>query len=324
MIPVWMKKSAIAQHAQSIKRLCKGIRNEPIDMGVTTMRSTTFAVIGGDLRQVHLAGLLSADEYNVLTVGFDRDVEISSDILRLKSASEAVMKSDCVILPLPFTADGVTVNAPFARAPIPLEEIWKAARKSQIVAGGRFTQGVYDAAGSIGFRPVDYYEREELAILNTIPTAEGAIQIAMEELPITVHNARCLVTGFGKVAKMLSHDLYALGADVTCCARKYADLAWMKALGYHPLHFSSLPRLIGNFDVIFNTVPAMILNEDLLSRVDKNCLVIDLASKPGGVDFETAGRLGLKTFWALSLPGKVAPITSGAMIKDTILNILDE
>jgi dipicolinate synthase subunit A len=283
---------------------------------------TTFAVIGGDLRQVHLAGLLSADEYNVFAVGFDRDVEISPDVLRLKSASEAVMKSDCIILPLPFTVDGDTVNAPFARSPIPLEEIWGAAGKKQIVTGGKFTQDVYTAADSRGFCPVDYYEREELAILNTIPTAEGAIQIAMEELPVTIHNAQCLVIGFGKVSKMLCHDLAALGANVTACARKYSDLAYMKTLGYTPLQISHLGSSIADYDVIFNTVPAVILNESLLSRLHKDCLVIDLASKPGGVDFETAGRLGLKTFWALSLPGKVAPLTSGAIIRDTILNIL--
>jgi len=285
---------------------------------------TTFAVIGGDLRQVHLADLLTDCNYNVYAVGFDRDVEISPNVLRLKSAAEAVGKSDCIILPLPFSIDGTTVNAPYARMPISLDEIWRSSGENKLVTGGKFTKDVYSAGRDYGFRPVDYYEREELAVLNTIPTAEGAIQIAMEELPITLHNSNCLVTGFGRVSKMLCRDLSALGARVTACARKYSDLAWMKTLGYTPVHISSLDSCIGGFDIVFNTVPAIILGEKLLLLLKKDCLVIDLASKPGGVDFETARRLGIKTFWALSLPGKVAPITSGGIIKDTIINILAE
>ncbi|MDR3643726.1 MAG: dipicolinate synthase subunit DpsA [Clostridia bacterium] len=289
------------------------------------LKNKTFAVIGGDLRQVHLAGLLAADDgYNVLAVGFDREIELASDVARCKSAAEAVQKAGCVILPLPFTVDGVTVNAPYARSPVPLEEVWGAADAATLITGGKLTEKVWDISRRHGFKLVDYYDREELEILNTIPTAEGAIQIAMEELPITIHGARCLVMGYGRVAKTLCRDLAALGAQVTACARKYADLAWIKALGYQAVHISALHGIIGSFDIVFNTVPAVILTEAVLSDIRKDCLVIDLASKPGGVDFETAGHLGLKTVWALSLPGKVAPITSGVIIKDTILNILAE
>lgn len=287
-------------------------------------RKHTFTVIGGDLRQVHLAGLLAADGYDVLAVGFDRDVEVSRSVILCKSASETIRKSDCIVLPLPFTVDGVTVNAPFARAPIPLEEIWGAADGTKIITGGKFTKEVWDIAHEHGLKLADYYDREELAVLNTIPTAEGAIQIAMEELPITIHNSKCLVTGYGHVAKTLCRDLKALGARVTACARKYSDLAWMKALGYNAAHISRLGEIIGDFDVVFNTIPAVILTESILSNLKKDSLVIDLASKPGGVDFETAGHLGIRTVWALSLPGKVAPITSGEIIKETVLNILAE
>ncbi|HEX3025788.1 MAG TPA: dipicolinate synthase subunit DpsA [Clostridia bacterium] len=289
------------------------------------LRNKTFAVIGGDMRQVYLAGLLSNDDgYSVLAVGFDRDIVLAPKVMRCKSATEAVQKAGCVILPLPFTVDGITVNAPYARTPLPLEEIWGAAESDTLITGGKLTEKVWDISRRHGFKLVDYYDREELEVLNTIPTAEGAIQIAMEELPITIHNAKCLVMGYGRVSKMLCHDLKALGAQVTACARKYADLAWIKAMGYNAVHITNLPAVIGGFDVVFNTVPAVILTESVLSNLRKDCLVIDLASKPGGVDFETAGHLGLKTVWALSLPGKVAPITSGEIIKDTIINIISE
>ena len=288
------------------------------------MKNRTIAVIGGDLRQVHLAGLLSAEGFTVFSVGLDRDTELAAGVQKYASAEEAVKKAECVILPLPYSVDGDNVNAPFARTPIPLDEIWDAADSSKLIIGGKFSEKVRDLSRRHNFMLVDYYEREELAILNTIPTAEGAIQIALEELPITIYNANCLVMGFGRVAKTLARDLFALGAKVSVCARKYADLAWIQVLGYRPIHISKIGEDIGRYDVIFNTIPAKVLNEGLLSSLKHGCLVIDLASKPGGVDFETAGRLGTKTVLALSLPGKVAPITSGAMMKDTIMNILSE
>jgi len=295
-----------------------------VEWSLKMLRNKTFTVIGGDLRQVHLASLLSSDGYSILAVGLDRDVEISPNIVRCKSAAEAVQKSSCVILPLPFTVDGITVNAPFARSPVPLEEIWGAANDNTIITGGKFSEKAWDISRHHGFKLIDYYDREELAILNTIPTAEGAIQIAMEELPITIHSAKCLVTGYGRVSKMLCLDLKSLGANVTACVRRYSDIAWIKTMGYEALHMSKLAEIINRFDVVFNTVPAVVLTEAVLSNVKRDCLVIDLASKPGGVDFETAGHLGIKTVWALSLPGKVAPITSGAIIKDTIINIITE
>lgn len=113
---------------------------------------------------------------------------------------------------------------------------------------------------------------------------------------------------------------------MTVCARKFADLAWIRALGYEPLPIVALKDrdAMSEFEMVFNTVPAVILTEEILANLRGECLVVDLASKPGGVDFETARRLGLRTVWALSVPGKVAPITAGCIIRDTILNILEE
>jgi dipicolinate synthase subunit A len=284
-----------------------------------------FAVIGGDLRQIHMSGLLADDGFEVCAAGFDRDVELLPGV-GMRAAAEAVSQADCVVLPLPYSVDGVNVNAPYSKAPLAVEDVLAAAKKGALIVGGKLPPAFFARAEKSGLRAVDYYAREELAVLNTIPTAEGAIQIAMEETPITIHDARCLVTGFGRVAKTLAHDLDALGAKVTVCARKFADLAWIRALGYEPLPIAALKDrdAMSEFEMVFNTVPAVILTEEILANLHGECLVVDLASKPGGVDFETARRLGLRTVWALSVPGKVAPITAGCIIRDTILNILEE
>lgn len=143
-------------------------------------------------------------------------------------------------------------------------------------------------------------------------------------MPITLHNSNCLILGFGRISKVLSKMLLGIGTKVCIAARKPCDLTWADAFGYERIYMNTLAKHIQNFDIVFNTVPKVILNHDILQYVKKDCLIIDLASKPGGVDFETAQNLGLNVIWALSLPGKVAPVTAGGIIKDTIVNIIRE
>lgn len=161
-------------------------------------------------------------------------------------------------------------------------------------------------------------------IPNAVPTAEGAIEIAIAETPFTIHGSKSLVLGYGKIGKILSKDLYALGAQTYVEARKYADLAMIEGHGYEPLPLDNLKDHIHEFDIIFNTIPSLILDDEILAKVKKDALIIDLASKPGGIDFDAAKSYGLKVIWALSLPGKIAPVSSGAIIKDTIINIIKE
>ena len=116
----------------------------------------------------------------------------------------------------------------------------------------------------------------------------------------------------------------ALGARVSVAARKYEQLAWARAFGYGTEHVGQLAGWLCGYDLVVNTVPALVLGEAELADLKPDCLVLDLASKPGGVDLEAAGRLGRTVIWALSLPGKVAPVTAGAAIKNTIYNMLHE
>ena len=169
-------------------------------------------------------------------------------------------------------------------------------------------------------------QNEPLTIANAISTAEGALQIAMEETDITIHNSKILILGFGRIGKILAKDLSVLGAEVTCEARKEEDIAWIKAYGYELLTLNELNKncdVLDKFDIIFNTIPHLILDEEKLKKVNKNALIIDLASKPGGVDFEMCGKLKIKNKWALALPGKVAPVTSAKHIKEEIYKIIE-
>lgn len=282
----------------------------------------TVAVIGGDLRQLTLAGLLRKEGYHVFLYGFDKDITVDSSLS--ESDKTFALNSDIIILPVPVTFDGATVNSPYANTPMRIDEFLRGVNPSALVLGGQIQPNLQKALeeNSIAYR--DYLKREELSVRNAIPTAEGAIEIAMSETLITIHGSKCLVLGYGRIGKILSKMLSGLGAQTFVEARKYADLAMIEGHGCEPLPIDSLPNCIGEFDIIFNTIPAMILNGSLLRCVKKDALIIDLASKPGGVDFDAAKEIGVKVIWALSLPGKVAPVTSGMIIKDTITNIINE
>lgn len=284
-------------------------------------RELYFWVLGGDLRQVKLAQLLQLDGHTVQTCAMEQRPEAGgltgSDTLR------GMERADCVILPLP-AAEGGVLHAPLSGRKLPLDAVLAAMEPGQILCGGRMDAKFLHQAEEKGVRAFDYFAREELAVRNAVPTAEGAIQIAMEELGTTLFGARVLVIGYGRIGRLLAHRLKGLGARVTVSARKYEDLAWIEAFGCCAERTGELEGWLCSYDLIINTVPAPVLGEALLEDVSPECLIIDLASKPGGVDFEAAAALGIKVIWALSLPGKVAPVTSGKIIRDTVYHILQE
>ncbi len=282
----------------------------------------TISVIGGDLRQLTLARLLKDEGYHIFLYGFDKDIQL--DGLELEPDKDFVLSSDIIVLPVPVSFDGIAINSPYAETPMTIEEFLDGINPSAMVFGGQIQPALKHALEENGIAYRDYLKREELSIRNAVPTAEGAIEIAMSETPITIHGSKCLVTGYGKIGKILSKMLCGLGAQTYVEARKYADLAMIEGHGYESLALGELKNMIGEFDIIFNTIPSMIFDETILKKIKKDALLIDLASKPGGVDFEAAKQLGVRVIWALSLPGKVAPTTSGAIIKDTIMNILKE
>lgn len=285
-------------------------------------RALYFWVAGGDLRQVRLAQSLQEDGHRVETFAMEHRPD--PGLLPGSDTMRGMERCDCVILPLPVTGGDGMLNAPLSDLRLPVEELLKGLSPGQIVCAGRVTQSMRVLAEQKQLILRDYFDREELAVANAVPTAEGAIQIAMEELPTTLYGQRVLVIGFGRLGKVLAHRLHGLGAKVTVSARSYGDLAWIEAYGYTPEHTGQLTGWLSSYDLIINTVPARVLDYPQLVDLKEGCLVIDLASRPGGVNQKAAAQLGVKVIWALSLPGKAAPATAGLILRDTVYHILQE
>lgn len=288
-------------------------------------QNLTFAFIGGDPRQVQAISRLASDGHSIRTLALEQaSFPVGLPIHEASDLKTCLMGADIVLLPLPYSNGEETICTPFSKKTVYCSDILREMKPHQLLLVGRADPKLQALADLYSIHVIDYAKREELAILNSIPTAEGALEIALRETPHTIHNSRCLILGYGRIGKHLGMILQGLGAKVTVAARKESDLAWIRARGMDGIPFSTLAEHLQDWDIVWNTVPAMVLDFKLLSRLSDHCLILDLASRPGGVDFDTAQILGKKVIWALSLPGKCAPETAGDIIKDTIVHILEE
>ena len=284
------------------------------------MSQKTVSIIGGDLRQLTVARLLKNAGFSVKLYGWCE--EMSSDF-ELCESKDLAVKSDILIFPMPMCV-GNNINAPFSEKELELDDVLNNIPSKTVVLGGKIPKNVVESLEKQKITYSDYLNREELAVKNALATAEGALEIAMRETPITIHNSKCVVTGYGRIAKILSKMLRNLGAKTTVAARRVEVRAEAEIDGFNAVDISKLKDECMTADIIFNTVPALLFDEDVLSAIDKKSILIDLASKPGGVDFDKAKKTNVNVIWALSLPGKVAPVTSGKIIFETVMNILNE
>ena len=303
------------------------------------------AVIGGDLRSIAAAGRLRERGCETRLYGFRSCERTSGEVDSLCCSSRAADDGltaylsklgeppapnlasaldgcDTAILPLPATSDRVHLSMPFSDESLTLDELIYTMKRQgiRLVCGGRLDADFAARCEAEGMTCFDYFAREEFAVANAVPTAEGAIAIALDELAVTLSGSEVLVVGFGRIGKLLAMKLAALGARVTVSARRADDFAWIRALGYD---CADTTRLCDYFSahapvVIYNTVPSHILGRSELELIPEDTLIVDLASNPGGVDIQTAGALGRRVIWALSLPGKSAPLTAGRIVADTI------
>ncbi len=288
------------------------------------IKKISISIIGGDNRQRELLNILdkeSDDGYEIKAYGITPFKSLRN-IKYYDKLNNEFFSSDIVLLPIPYKDKSGYIPLEDFNERITAGELLEYCHpKSNIVLGKKDWE-IENIANRKGLNIVDLLELEEFAVLNAIPSAEGAIQIALQQRNSVIHKTQCIVLGYGRIGKILAHMLKGLGASVSVEARKNVDLCWIEAMGYNAIHIKDLGEKINNFDIIFNTVPALILDKKILNNVRKDSLIIDLASYPGGTDFEAAKELGLRAVLALGLPGKLFPKTAANAIWKTLKILL--
>lgn len=215
---------------------------------------------------------------------------------------------------MPLSKDNAVVNAPYSNYEIRLDEICLKLENKTFIAGGIPIQFYENKS----IKNIDLLQSEALTILNAIPTAEGTIKIAMEETEITIHESKIMIFGYGRIGKILCQNFKNLGAKVYCVARKEADLAWIREQNCIPITYHEAENEVKKIDIIINTVPSLVIEEKIIKNLKQNCVIIDIASNPGGVDKNIAKRYKIKVITALGIPGEIAPLTAAKYIEQTI------
>ncbi len=294
-----------------------------------------IGILGGDRRLLVTAECLAAG-YECAVWGYSavfgtQDEKYLKSTVRCADWESAVKCSEAVILPLPISRDGVHLNTPLAsgegedgtKKGIRLRQLCETMPTGSLLLGGMLSGTFKRYAAEHGITAIDYYDSEELQIKNSVPTAEGAIAECITRLPITVAGMCAAVFGYGRVGRTLASRLRALGADVFAVARSVKDLSWAKVDGCIPLSLEEYRSYPMQCDAVFNTIPHLIFDEELLGLLRKDTVIFELASDNAGVDTEAAERHGIRVVSLPSLPGKMSYVTAGEIICSAVRGILD-
>ncbi len=276
-------------------------------------------VCGGDRREIELYRCWKESGVKVKMAGFEQASGIeSSDIAREKEFAGA----GALIAPLSgIRADG-TVKALFAAERPSLTACLAKTGPEVILLAGAVAPPLKEQLAEKCNLLITGKD-EELALLNAIPTAEGAIQKAMELSPVTLHGSIALIIGLGRCGTAVARTLQGLGAHVRVLVRRRESAALAYSAGFRPYDIGSAAAALAESDFIFNTAPAPILKADLLKQVKKEALILDLASAPGGTDFDAAAALGLTAVLLPGLPGQAAPRTAGRILARVYRRLID-
>ena len=271
----------------------------------------TLVFAGGDLRTVAAARSFALEGRRVLLTGFDRYAAPSTlppgeALLQFVHLPEqAIPQADAVILPMPYTKGGGVLFAPFSSSAMPLDAVFRLSEGAKAICGGMLPEEEE--------RFFDYCD-EPMLLRNADVTAEGALVLAGQTLPICLNGARAVVMGYGRIGKRLAAKARALGCTVTVAARKERDHALIRMCGHEAIGFGGLPEALEHADVVFNTVPAEIFSESVFARLPESVPLIDLA---GGIKLQ-----GERILPAPGVPGKYAPETAGRILKESVERIL--
>ena len=258
-----------------------------------------FAILGGDERMKILASLLMKDGHIV------KDF-VSTPIPDGENFSDTV-----VILPLPAFRGG-KLNAPHIGKDYTAKDVLRMTANAQRVLGG-MTEPPFE----------DYYKREELLLKNAEITAECAAILLNNELGGEIRGRKILVVGYGRIGKSLARILRDGGAAVTVSARRESHFTQIAEMGCAAVHTQKLHGRISGFDAVVNTVPYPVIDGRTIDTTKKDCVFIELASEPYGIDGAYAAEKR-RYILAAGLPGKMMPEKASAAIRDTIYKILGE
>ncbi len=227
-------------------------------------------------------------------------------------------KYDRIVLPLPFSRDGVNINAPLSDKPLALELITEYAQPGALILSGGSSERLETLCGENSLRLADYFAGEELTLKNALLTAEGAVSLMISESDAALFNSSAVITGYGRIASYLARLLREFRCRVTIAARNPVQREKALLDGFCTLPAELAGLAAASADFIINTVPAALFTEESFGRMRGGAVYIELASKPPQPEKAWAEAAGLKHIMASGLPGKFSAKTAGEAIANAL------
>jgi len=284
-----------------------------------------IAVIGGDARQLEIIRRLTELDARISLIGFEQLDHAFTGAVKEKLDEVDFSNMDALILPVPGTNLEGQVETIFSNEKVILTSdiLSKTPEHCTIYSGisNTYLNGITKEAKRT---LIQLFERDDVAIYNSIPTVEGTIMMAIQHTDFTIHGSNVTVLGLGRVGMSVARTFAALGANVKVGARKSEHLARITEMGLTPFHLSNLIDEVKDTDILINTAPHLIVTATVISKLPAHTLIIDLASKPGGTDFRYAEKRGIKALLAPGLPGIVAPKTAGQILANVLAQLLQD
>ena len=267
-------------------------------------KGVAVAIIGGDARETELASI--ATDAGARVCLFGAPPPARPGVKTASSLAAAFDGARIAILPVPYPAADGALYAPHAESPIRVtaDELSGMAPRAHVITG-KSDEFLDYAARTAGVSVHEYEHDTDLMLLRAPAIAEGAIRIAIELSPVTIHGAQIGLVGFGRIGSTLARTLLALNAHVHVFARRAEARAAAYALGAEPHALDEIPGVFPRLDVLFNSVPAPVVDGAALEHLTGS-LVVDLAAPPGGVNLDAARARGLIAVWGRGL-GASAP-----------------
>ncbi len=292
-----------------------------------------IGVIACDLRQLYMAKMLAVKGYNVQLIyseKFENDktfkdrlceIVFESELENLRVSSDIMdilQVSDVIAGPVPMNKISEFMVLPKFLSYLVSREH----KENFLFYAGMIDNESLEILENASIRCIDYMKSDKLTVFNTIATAEGIIAEAIIHKNTNLHEAKVLVLGYGKCARTLAHKLSGLSARVTVAARNGDELEAAYSFGYRTMELSLLKDYIHGFEYIFNTIPAPVINDEMLERISSDSIILDIASSPGGLDKNAAMKYGIPVYHSLGIPGRYAPKSSGEAVAKHLMDVI--
>lgn len=277
-----------------------------------------FGVIGGDIRQMYMAEYLVKSGYSVFCYGVENSCSDTT-----KCIEKAIKQSERIVAPIPFSKDGKNIFLKNSYKRIEINELMRMMQPDKLIFSGGVKKEVMDKFKEKHCKCVDLLKDKNIERFNTIATIEGTIAEVVLNSTGMIYESNTLVTGYGKCGKLIAEMLAKMGSKVTVCVRREEAIKEATKDGYNAIDFGELSNNVEKFEYIINTVPKVVFDEKELKNINKNALIIDIASMPGGVNKEVACKYGLNVKHCLGIPGMYCPMAIAKYYVESIIKYIN-